>query len=191
MSDQKAQFIDRTGWTAPEPKLWEPAIVKKAEFDAEIARLSELPPPNNGRRQSWVVHPDAASLGAGLGMAPGIRVTLEVLNPGEQTRPIRHNSTQVNFCIQGAGHSVVAGKKIAFEQYDLFNFPSMQTYIHVNDTDAVQVRLTYSNAALLEKMNVHIVEEDPPADIQAVESEDTDAVAEDDEVYIVQSLSGG
>jgi len=181
MSEQnKAQFIDRTGWTAPEPELWEPAIVKKAEFDAEISHLSELPLPNNGRRQSWVVHPNSASLGAGLGMAPGVRVTLEVLNPGEQTRPIRHNSTQVNFCIQGAGHSVVAGKKIAFEQYDLFNFPSMQTYIHVNDTDEVQARLTYSNAALLEKMNVHIVEEDPPADIQAVLAEDGDVAAEDD-----------
>ncbi len=92
MSGQKAQFIDRSGWTAPDPVLWEPAIVKKADFDAEIERLAALPRPNNGRRQSWIVHPDAASLGAGLGMAPGIRVTLEVLCPGEQTRPMRHRS---------------------------------------------------------------------------------------------------
>lgn len=38
----------------------------------------------------------------------------------------------------------------------------MMTYHHINDSDAIQVRLTYSNAALLEKMNVHLVEEDPP-----------------------------
>jgi gentisate 1,2-dioxygenase len=181
MSDdgQKAQFIDRTGWTAPDPVLWEPAIVKKAEFDAEIERLAALPRPNNGRRQSWVVHPDAEKLGAGLGMAPGIRVTLEVLCPGEQTRPIRQNSTQVNFCIHGSGHSVVGGKKIAFEQFDIWNFPSMQTYFHVNDSDAIQARLTYSNAALLEKMNVHIVEEDPPVEMQAVGSEAAEEEAED------------
>ena len=30
MSEQKAQFIDRTGWSDPAPKLWEPAIVRKA-----------------------------------------------------------------------------------------------------------------------------------------------------------------
>ena len=168
MSEQKALFIDKSGTTEAAPDLWEPAIVKRADFEAEIARLSEMPMPNNGRRQSWIVHPDSHKLGVGLGLAPGIRPTLEVLNPGEQTRPIRHNSTQVNFCILGGGHSVVGGKKIVFEQYDLFNFPSMQTYIHVNDTDSVQARLTYSNAPLLEKMNVHIVEEDPPASVKMV-----------------------
>jgi gentisate 1,2-dioxygenase len=171
MSEQKAIFIDRSGWSEPAPKLWEPAIIKGADFDAEIERLSKMPRPNNGRRQSWIVHPDAHRLGVGLGLAPGIRVTLEVLNPVEQTRPIRHNSTQVNFCIKGSGHSVVGGKRIDFEQYDVFNFPSMQTYTHVNDGDGVQARLSYSNAALLEKMNVHIVEEDPPADVRAVEEE--------------------
>ena len=179
MSNLKGQFIDRSGWTPPDLDLWEPAIVRKAEFDAEIARLSSLPRPNNGRRQSWVVHPKAETLGAGLGMAPGVRVTLEVLNPGEQTRPIRHNSTQVNFCIQGQGHSVIGGKKIEFEQYDVWNFPSMQTYLHVNDSDQIHARMTYSNAALLEKMNVHVVEEDPPVEMQAVGAEEK-AEEEDD-----------
>lgn len=166
--EQKAIFIDKTGSIEPAPELWEPAIIKKADFDAEIARLAALPRPNNGRRVSWIVHPDAHKLGTGLGLAPGIRPVLEVLNPGEQTRPIRHNSTQVNFCIQGSGHSVVGGKRIDFEQYDVFNFPSMQTYWHVNDTDQVQARLTYTNAPLLEKMNVHIVEEDPPVEMRDV-----------------------
>lgn len=168
MSEQKAIFIDRTGSTETAPELWEPAIIKGADFETEIDRLSKLPMPNNGRRQSWIIHPDSHKLGVGLGLAPGIRPILEVLNPGEQTRPIRHNSTQVNFCIKGGGHSVVGGKKIEFEQYDLWNFPSMQTYIHVNDTDEIQARLTYTNAPLLEKMNVHIVEEDPAPDVHAV-----------------------
>ncbi|MPY70734.1 MAG: cupin domain-containing protein [Alphaproteobacteria bacterium] len=178
--EQKAIFIDKSGTSEPAPELWEPAIVKKADFDAEIRRLSGLPRPNNGRRTSWIIHPDSHKLGVGLGLAPGIRPILEVLNPGEQTRPIRHNSTQVNFCIQGSGHSVVGGKRIDFEQYDLFNFPSMQTYIHVNDTDQVQARLTYTNAPLLEKMNVHIVEEDPPADMKVVEEAKEGEVAHDD-----------
>jgi len=178
---QKAIFMDRSGYTPPQPELWEPAIIKGTDFESEIKRLSELPMPNNGRRQSWVVHPDSHKMGPGLGLAPGIRPTLEVLNPGEQTAPIRHNSTQVNFCIQGSGHSIVGGQRIDFEQYDIWNFPSMQTYIHVNDTDEVQARLTYSNAPLLEKMNVHIVEENPPADIEEVKKEaDENEIAADD-----------
>jgi gentisate 1,2-dioxygenase len=181
MSEQKAIFMDRSGHVEAQPELWEPAIIKGADFEAEIQRLSELPKPNNGRRQSWIVHPDSHKLGTGLGLAPGIRPILEVLNPGEQTAPIRHNSTQVNFCIQGAGHSIVSGQRIDFEQYDLWNFPSMQTYIHVNDTDEVQARLTYTNAPLLEKMNVHIVEENPPADIKAVEKDQEEGVVAADD----------
>ena len=128
MAAQKAIFINQTGSTEASPELWEPAIIKGADFEAEIARLASVPAPNNGRRQSWIVHPDSHKIGIGLGLAPGIRPILEVLNPGERTRPIRHNSTQVNFCIRGAGHSIVNGKRIEFGLHDVYNFPSMATY---------------------------------------------------------------
>lgn len=165
---RRAVFEDRSGQRSKELELWDPVLISKSDFANEIERLSSLPRPDNGRRQSLIVHPDAYRLGAGPGLAPGIRVTLEVLNPGEQTSPFRHNATQVNFCIQGAGHSLVGGKKIAFEQYDVWNFPSMETHWHVNDTDQVQARLNYSNAALLEKMNIYIADDDPPAELAPV-----------------------
>ncbi len=130
MTENKAQFIDRTGYTTPPLELWEPVLISKEQIDDEVARLGALPRPDNGRRQSLVVHPDWQKLGVGPGLNPGIRVTLEVLNPGEQSAPIRHNSTQVNFCIQGAGHSIVNGKRIEFGLHDVFNFPSMATYWH-------------------------------------------------------------
>jgi gentisate 1,2-dioxygenase len=165
---RNANFIDRSGYKAPPLELWDPVIVTKEDMDAEIERLASIDRPDNGRRQSLIVHPDWQRLGVGPGLQPGIRVTLEVLKPGEQSAPIRHNSTQVNFCIQGAGQSLVNGRKIAFRQYDVWNFPSMATYWHVNDTEQVHARLTYSNAPLLEKMNVHVVDEDPPAMLEAV-----------------------
>jgi gentisate 1,2-dioxygenase len=173
-------FIDQSG-AKPDEKLdfWEPIIITKEEIDAEIERLASIPRPANGRRQSMMVHPRWAELGKGPGMTPGIRVTLEVLNPGEETVPIRHNSTQANFCIQGKGASIINGKRIDFGQYDTWNFPSMATYRHVNDSDDLHVRFTYSNAPLLEKMNVHVVEENPPApELKAVETEDKAEAAE-------------
>jgi gentisate 1,2-dioxygenase len=122
--------------------------------------LSSGPAPDDGRRRSLIAHPCAVE--PGLGLAPGIQVALNVLRPGERTRPIRHNSTQLDFCIRGRGRAVVGTRTIDFERYDVWNTPSMATYTIANDGDEPQVRLTYSNAALLEKLNIHVVEDDPP-----------------------------
>ncbi|MGQ0662957.1 MAG: cupin domain-containing protein [Pseudomonadota bacterium] len=153
-------FIDRTGVSAPNLDLWPPVVVPKEAIESEIARLASLPAPANGRRESLIVHPQARP--PGLGLAAGIEVKLCVLKPGEKTAPIRHNSTQVSFCIQGAGAGVIGGKRIEFAQYDVWNHPSYTTYWHINDTGELQVRLAYSNAALLDKLNIHVVDESPP-----------------------------
>ena len=41
--------------------------------------------------------------------------------------------------------------------------PSMAATDMYDDGPEPQVRLTYSNAALLEKLDIHVVEQDPPA----------------------------
>jgi len=157
----ESPFLDRSGWTPPPLDLWEPIVITKEQIDAEIERLASIPRPSNGRRQSLIVHPRWRELGVGPGLNPGIGVALEVLKPGEETTPIRHNSTQINFCIQGVGTSIISGKRIDYGRYDTFNFPSMATYRHVNTSNGLHARLCYSNAPLLEKLNVHIVEDDP------------------------------
>jgi gentisate 1,2-dioxygenase len=154
------RIIDVSGAPAVEFDMWEPVIFTAEEIDAEIDRLASIPVPANGRRESLFVHPRATA--PGLGLAPGIRVTLAVLLPGERTEAIRHNSTQVVFCVRGSGSSVVDGTQIAYRQHDVFNIPSYRTYWHTNDSADVQVRFTYSNAPLLEKLHVHLVEERPP-----------------------------
>jgi gentisate 1,2-dioxygenase len=138
---------------------WPPVLIKSAVIDREIERLADLPRPANGRRTALFVHPNAPDPGRGL--TPGVQVALEVLKPGEETVPIRHNSTQVNFCIRGRGATFVGDRHIGFEQYDVWNHPSYATYRHTNDSKQLHARLTYSNAALLEMMRVHLVEEDP------------------------------
>jgi len=154
-------FVDRSGQPRQRDlDWWDPVVVAKAELDAEIERLASGPAPADGRRESLIVHPRATE--PGLGLAPGIQVTLSVLLPGERSRPVRHNSTQVSFCIEGGGRATVGDRTVHFERYDVWNHPSWVTYHHVNDTGERQVRLSYSNAALLEKLGVHLVEEDPP-----------------------------
>src|SRR3954463_1770596 len=145
-------FRDESG-SKPKPlELWAPIVIPKEEIDAEIERLANLPVPANGRRRSLIVHPRNK---LSKGLAPGIDVAIDVLKPGERTVPYRQNSTQVNFVIQGAGASVVGGKRFDVNLYDVWNTPSMQPHWHQNTGTGLFVRLTYSNAPLLEMMNVH------------------------------------
>ena len=159
-----ARFVDRTGSMPTELDPWPPVVIPRAQLDAEVARLAAPPAPANGRRRSFVAHERAGA--PGWGLAPGIRVSLDVLLPGERTEPIRHNSSGVSFCIAGSGHAEVGAHVFSFERFDVWHLPSMTTYTQCNDGDELQVLLTYTNAALLEQMNVHVVE-DP-----AVEADD-------------------
>src|SRR6266446_9714494 len=174
MEQKEYYFADRTGATEKKIELIPPVVIPKEAIEAEVERLASLPAPANGRRVSLIVNPHT---GVGDGLTPGTAVSLSVLKPGEQTKPIRHNSSLVNFCIRGAGQTRVAGKCIRYEQYDVWNTPAWTVYEHLNDTDALQVRLTYSNSALLEKMQVHIVDEDPPAAGAAAEEDGAESHA--------------
>jgi gentisate 1,2-dioxygenase len=161
-----ALFIDKSSRQAPARHThrdhslnwWEPFIVPKEAIEAEIERLADLAP-DNGVRRAMIIQPQDAQR---LGVAPGVDVSLDVLLPGERTKPVRQNSSIVNFCIRGAGSTVMNGERTGFTQYDVFTTPSMAVHQYVNDTDEIQVRLRYSNGALLERLNIHLVDEDPP-----------------------------
>src|SRR5580765_5162200 len=174
----QGRFLDRSGQHARDDNdYWAPIVVTKETIDAETERLASLSRPANGRRESLIVHPLAAVNAPGF--APGIQVKLSVLKPGEKTAAFRHNATEVNFCIGGSGHTVVAGRRIAFAQYDVWNHPSYAVYRHVNDGKDLQVRLTYSNVPLLQHMQVYLPEDEPAAELHPVEDAEEKARAGD------------
>lgn len=168
--EMRGRFVDRVGHGARDANVyWAPIVVTRREIDAEIERLASLPAPANGRRESLIVHPLAEANAPGF--APGIQVKLSVLKPGEKSAAFRHNATEVNFCIRGSGSTLVAGKRIAFAEYDVWNHPSYAVYRHVNDGTDLQVRLTYSNVPLLQHMQVYLPEDEPAADLHPGEDE--------------------
>lgn len=183
MEQPLALLVDRSGVsdvsrhpeTVKPAKEWWPITVTREMIEVEIERLAAIARPANGRRQVMFVHPSADPRYPALN--PGVRVTMEVLLPGEETVPIRHNSTQVNFCIRGRGTTVIGGviggKQIRFSQYDVWNHPSFVPYRHVNDGHEIQVRFTYSNAPMLEMLRVHLVEENPPATVNVAHEKKT------------------
>ena len=162
-------FIDQTGAPAPPHRPQEPVIVAREDIEREVERLASLPRPANGRRMSLIANPKS---GVGNGLAPGTAVSLCVLKPGERTKPIRHNVSLMNFCIRGGGSAIVDGKGIQFSQYDAWNIPPWSIYQHINETDELQVRLAYSNSALLEKLNVHVVDEEPAEGVAETPEDD-------------------
>jgi gentisate 1,2-dioxygenase len=102
-----------------------------------------------------------------------------VLLPGEETAPIRHSSTAVGFCLRGTGDARIADTSFAFDQYDVWCIPSMAPYTYRNTGTDVHARLQYSNAPVLEKLRVHVVETDFPAPDERATVEEGDRSAID------------
>lgn len=145
-------FRDRSGQQHGSPAPWRPIKISAEEIDAEIERLAGVPRPANGYRATSIVHPESTA--PGLGLAPGIDVTVEVLLPGESTTPVRRNSSQVGIGIRGRGEVRAGDRAINLARWDVCNIPSMRPYWYRNDSEELWVRLTYSNTPLLEKLGV-------------------------------------
>lgn len=101
MTDSAFRFVDVSDARPRPQELWPSIIIPKKAIDGEIERLAAAPQPASGRRASLVVHPLAKP--PGLGLAPGIDVTIHVVKPGEETEPNARNSMLVDMCILKLG----------------------------------------------------------------------------------------
>jgi gentisate 1,2-dioxygenase len=168
MSDNFS-FTDVSDQAPRKQDFWPTLIVPRAAIDAEIERLASIARPASGHRSSAISHPsNTAPVPA---FAPGIDVTIEVLKPGEQSLPIARNSTMVDMCIRGEGIAQIGAREFAVERFDVWNTPSMDPYVYRNEGKDLFVRMSYSNAPLLERLEVHYVDTSPKqADAAAMSS---------------------
>ncbi|MCE0765548.1 hypothetical protein LWC35_21960 [Pseudonocardia kujensis] len=174
MTSLQNPMLDVSGTPAPVSVPWRPIKITRAEIDAEVERLAAAPAPANGRRASRIVHPSAVA--PGLGFAPGVSVTIEVLNPGEQTAPMRENAHRVEIGIGGSGLITVQDTEIDLARLDVANIPAMRGFTFRNPGDDIWARLSYSNAPLLEKLTAHYAEDLPEGWEPKPRSSDSPAV---------------
>ena len=156
---QPFSLIDVSAQAPRRQHHWPSVIVPRAVIDAEIERLASIARPDSGRRATSVAHPD--NTGPAPAFAPGIDVTIEVLKPGESSSPISRNSSMVDMCIRGEGVAMIGSRQFAVERFDVWNTPSMAPYHYRNDGKDLFVRMSYSNAPLLERLEVHYVDTKP------------------------------
>ncbi|WP_424919398.1 cupin domain-containing protein [Achromobacter animicus] len=165
--EKQIGLVDVSGKPAREQAFWPTVVLRKAVIEAEIERLASLPQPANGVRASAVNHP--MNKGPVPAYAPGIDVHIIVLKPGEESAPVLRNSSRVDMCIRGTGLVKTGNKEFRVEKYDVWNTPSMQPQVVRNDGQELFVRLSYSNAPLLERLEVHFVDEKPQMATQSAE----------------------
>jgi gentisate 1,2-dioxygenase len=153
------RFVE-IGSTSPRQQdLWPSVIVPRRAIMAETERLAGIALPTNGLRASAISHPH--NKGPVPAFTPGIDVTLHVLKPGEETAPIARNSTIVDMCIGGEGIATIGSQSFGLKQFDVWNTPALEPYRYRNTGRELFVRLSYSNAPLLEKLEVHYVDVQP------------------------------
>ncbi|AZW30201.1 cupin domain-containing protein [Bordetella bronchiseptica] len=153
--DNKIKLVDVSGRPAREQTFWPTVVLPRAAIESEIERLASIPAPADGLRAASVDHP--SNTGPIPAYAPGIDVQIVVLKPGEQTEPMLRNSSCVDMCIRGKGQVTTGAKTFQAERFDVWNTPSMTPVIYRNDGSDLFVRLCYSNAPLLERLDVHYV----------------------------------
>lgn len=163
--EKQISLIDVSGAPIREQAFWPTVVLPKAAIEAEIDCLASIQRPANGRRAAAVNHP--MNNGPVPAYAPGIDVHIEVLKPGEQTAPVMRNSSMVDMCIRGTGVTKIGNREFKVERFDVWNTPSMEPYIYRNDGQDLFVRLSYSNAPLLERLEVHYVDPNPKEPAQA------------------------
>jgi gentisate 1,2-dioxygenase len=149
-----ATFVDRSGQVPSDYRPLQPLLISKAEIEDQVERLCEGT--FRGSRRVEIVNPALMQSGS---LYPAVTVSLNVLLPGERTTPHRHNSSVVNFAIQGSGETVIGGRTVSWGKWDTWSTPPWMVHQHINDTDEVQVRLSFSNSGLLDLLGVHVFED--------------------------------
>jgi gentisate 1,2-dioxygenase len=60
---------------------------------------------------------------------------VQMLRPGERTRPVRQTASLLVAPFEGSGHSIIGGQRFAWREFDTLAVPGGSWYEHVNGSD--------------------------------------------------------
>ena len=86
---------------------------------------------------------------------PTIACFVQLLRPGEHTRAHRHVCCTNYHVIEGAGHSIVGGQRLDWEDKDVFTVPTWTFHEHVNTGDRPAFLFSFTDAPVMKALDLY------------------------------------
>lgn len=86
---------------------------------------------------------------------PTIACHMQLLRPGETTRGWRRVCRTNYHVVEGAGHSIVGGQRLDWEDKDVFTVPTWSFCAHVNSGDRPAFLFSFSDAPVMRALSLY------------------------------------
>ena len=80
---------------------------------------------------------------------------LQLLRPREKTRAARRVCCTNYHVVEGAGHSIVGGQRLDWEDKDVFTVPTWTFHEHVNSGDRPAFLFSFSDAPVMKALSLY------------------------------------
>ncbi|HZM45022.1 MAG TPA: cupin domain-containing protein, partial [Burkholderiales bacterium] len=91
---------------------------------------------------------------------PTIACYIQMLRPGEHTRAHRHVCCTNYHVIEGSGYSMVGGRRLAWEDKDIFTVPTWTFHEHVNTGNRPAFLFSFTDAPVMKALDLYREEAD-------------------------------
>ena len=133
------------------PETVKPKVIKFSQVIKLLRLLAEDNPIERGVAKVMFYSP---STGRSRGLTPTMMPGFQYLKPGVSTKPHSHNMASVYLVVKGKGYSVVGGKKLEWEEGDVFVVPANMVHYHVNTSNDEAILFDVTDSGLLENLGI-------------------------------------
>jgi gentisate 1,2-dioxygenase len=128
-----------------------------SEMRAALERLAAANPADAG--ESIIL--EYKNRFTGGPVMPTIACHMQLLRPGEKTRARRRVCRTNYHVVEGGGYSVVGGERLDWEDKDVFTAPTWTFCEHVNAGDRPAFLFSFSDAPVMQALNLYRDETSP------------------------------
>ncbi|MBV8292174.1 MAG: cupin domain-containing protein [Mycobacterium sp.] len=86
---------------------------------------------------------------------PTIACYMQLLRPGEQTRACRRVCCTNYHVVEGTGYSMVGGRRLDWEDKDVFTVPTWTFHEHINHGDRLAFLFSFSDAPVMKALSLY------------------------------------
>lgn len=142
--------LARPAWMKADPKQPPPFRYKWEDTERALKALGETPgDPHDGLLLRYV---NPLTGGPTL---PTFSCEIQMLRPGEVTKPHRHTSTAIYHAFRGSGFTVVGDTRFEWKQGDSFSVPLWNMHQHGNDSREEAILFSMNDRPLMEALDFY------------------------------------